>query len=87
MIIRPDRTAVSSLRADEKVQALYYSTLVNTGILTPNEAREGLRYGPLDGHNDIRIPQNITGSAVDSSQGGRPSEGDQASAPGDTQNG
>jgi HK97 family phage portal protein len=87
MIIRPDRGAVSSLRADERVQALYYSTLVNTGIMTPNEAREGLRLGPIDGHNDIRIPQNITGSAVDSSQGGRPSEGDQASVPGDTQNG
>jgi HK97 family phage portal protein len=87
MIIRPDRGAVSSLRADERVQALYYSTLVNTGIMTPNEAREGLRLGPIDGHNDIRIPQNIAGSAVDSSQGGRPSEGGQTSTPEDTQNG
>jgi HK97 family phage portal protein len=87
IIIRPDRGAVSSLRADERVQALYYSTLVNTGIMTPNEAREGLRLGPIDGHNDIRIPQNIAGSAVDSSQGGRPSEGGQTSTPEDTQNG
>ena len=87
MIIRPDRGAVSSLRADERVQALYYSTLVNTGIMTPNEAREGLRLGPIDGHSDIRIPQNITGSTVDASQGGRPSEGDQTSSPEDAQNG
>jgi len=87
MIIRPDRGAVSSLRADERVQAMYYSTLVNAGIITPNEAREGLRFGTIEGHSDIRIPQNITGSAVDSSQGGRPSEGDQTSTPEDTQNG
>lgn len=87
MIIRPDRAAVSSLRADEKTQAMYYATLVNTGIITPNEAREGLRFGPIEGHGDIRIPQNITGSAVDASQGGRPSEGSQISTPEDTQNG
>jgi len=87
IIIRPDRGAVSSLRADERVQAMYYSTLVNAGIITPNEAREGLRFGTIEGHSDIRIPQNITGSAVDSSQGGRPSEGAQTSTPEDTQNG
>lgn len=88
IIIRPDRTAVSSLRADEKTQALYYSTLVNTGIITPNEARAGLRFGSMDGHDDIRIPQNITGSAVDASQGGRPSESDQTTLPTeDAQNG
>lgn len=88
IIIRPDRTSVSSLRADEKTQAMYYSTLVNAGIITPNEARIGLRFSSINGQDDIRIPQNITGSAVDPSQGGRPSEEDQTTPPSeDTQNG
>lgn len=70
--IRPDRLAVPALQPDNKTQAAYYTTLVNTGIITPNEARIGLRFEPLDGHDEIRIPQNITGSAVDATQGGRP---------------
>ena len=72
--IRPDRAAVAALRADEKTQALYYSTLVNTGIITPNEARQGLRFSHKEHCDEIRIPQNITGSAVNPSLGGRPSE-------------
>jgi HK97 family phage portal protein len=81
IIIRPDRAAVSALRADEKTQAMYYSTLVNTGIITPNEAREGLRFERKDGGDDIRIPQNITGSAVNPSIGGRPSDTSQNTPP------
>ena len=91
IIIRPDRAAVSALRADEKTQAMYYSSLVNTGIITPNEARVGLRFDNREDCDEIRIPQNITGSAVDPSQGGRPAESDQNTAPdpnqGDNQNG
>ena len=74
VIIRPDRAAVAALRADEKTQALYYSTLVNTGIITPNEARAGLRFSHREDCGEIRIPQNITGSAVNPSLGGRPTE-------------
>lgn len=72
--IRPDKTAILALQPDNRTQAVYYSTLVNTGIITPNEARAGLRFPTLeDGESDnIRIPRNITGSAVDSTQGGRP---------------
>jgi hypothetical protein len=58
---------------------MYYSTLVNTGIITPNEAREGLRFVKLDGNDNIRVPQNITGSAVDATQGGRPVDGESTS--------
>lgn len=72
--IRPDRLAVPALQPDNKTQAVYYTTLVNTGIITPNEAREGLRFAKLEGNDTIRIPQNITGSATDASQGGRPVE-------------
>lgn len=70
--IRPDRLSVPALQPDNKTQAMYYSTLVNTGIITPNEAREGLRFVKLEGNDNIRVPQNITGSATDATQGGRP---------------
>jgi HK97 family phage portal protein len=72
--IRPDRLSVPALQPDNRTQAVYYSTLVNTGIITPNEAREGLRFPKLENNDNIRIPQNITGSATDATQGGRPSE-------------
>jgi len=74
--IRPDRLSVPALQPDNRTQAVYYSTLVNTGIITPNEAREGLRFPKLEGNDSIRVPQNITGSATDATQGGRPPEGE-----------
>ena len=74
--IRPDRLAVPCLQPDNKTQATYYSTLVNGGIMTPNEAREGLRLDKMGGCDKIREPQNITGSAVDPAQGGRPPKDD-----------
>lgn len=84
--ISPDKHSITALRPDTRSEALYYSTLVNTGIITPNEARIGLRFPELcessddsdDGHPDaedcnrIRVPQNITGSATNPSIGGRP---------------
>ena len=72
--IRPDRLSVPALQPDNRTQAVYYSTLVNTGIITPNEAREGLRFPKLENNDTIRVPQNITGSATDATQGGRPSQ-------------
>ena len=74
--ILPDKRSVSALQPDLRTQAQYYSTLVNTGIITPDEARGGLgmREMRVDETNCIRVPQNITGSATDPSQGGRPSE-------------
>jgi HK97 family phage portal protein len=72
--IRPDRLSVPALQPDNRTQAVYYSTLVNTGIITPNEAREGLRFPKMENNDNIRIPQNITGSATDATQGGRPSQ-------------
>jgi len=72
--ITPDRLTVPALQPDNRTQAVYYSTLVNTGIITPNEAREGLRFPKMENNDTIRIPQNITGSATDATQGGRPSQ-------------
>lgn len=71
--ITPDKLSVAALRPDTKAQALFYSTLVNGGIITPNEARAGLRFvKDEDPESDkIRIPRNIAGSAVDPSKGGR----------------
>lgn len=73
---RPDRLSVPALQPDNKTQATYYATLVNTGLITPNEAREGLRFPRMEGLDSIRIPQNITGSATNPSIGGRPVESD-----------
>jgi len=66
-------SSVSALQPDVGEIAKYHSTLVNGGIITPNEARQELRYPKLDGQDTIRIPANIAGSAADPSQGGRPS--------------
>jgi HK97 family phage portal protein len=74
--IRPDRLLVPALQPDNRTQSVYYSTLVNTGIITPNEAREGLRFPKIEDNDNIRIPQNITGSATDATQGGRPPQED-----------
>ena len=65
---------VSALQPDIGELAKYHSTLVNGGIITPNEARVELRYPKLDGGDTIRIPANIAGSAANPSLGGRPSD-------------
>ena len=70
--IKPDKLTIPALRPDERTQSIYYSTLVNTGIITQNEARVGLGFPSIDGEDSIRVPQNITGSATDATQGGRP---------------
>ena len=70
--ISPVTTTVSALQPDMKDIAAYHSTLVNAGIITPNEAREELRYPKLDGLDMVREPKNITGSASNPSVGGAP---------------
>lgn len=71
--IEPDITGVPALQPELSDAASYYATLVNTGIISANEARFQLNYDFKDGHDDLRIPANIAGSAVDPSIGGRPS--------------
>tara|TARA_Y100000034_G_C6908219_1_gene422148 strand:+ start:1338 stop:2588 length:1251 start_codon:yes stop_codon:yes gene_type:complete len=74
--IKPDKHSISALRPEIKAQAAFYSSLVNGGIITVNEARKGLRFEKLEDKecDEIRVPQNIAGSAVDPSIGGRPEE-------------
>ena len=69
-----DMSGGPAMQPELKDQAAYYSTLVNTGIISPNEAREHLRMEPLEGHDDLRVPANIAGSAANPSEGGRPEE-------------
>lgn len=68
----PETGRISALQPQMGEAAAYYATLVNGGIISPNEAREELRYEPKEGMDDIRVPQNIAGSAVNPSQGGKP---------------
>jgi len=67
-------SGIPALQPELKDQAAYYSTLVNTGILTPNEAREALRLEKIDGFDTPRVPANIAGSAANPEEGGRPQE-------------
>jgi HK97 family phage portal protein len=64
---------VSALQPELKDVAAYHSTLVNGGVITPNEARTELRYPTIAGNDTLRIPANIAGSAANPSEGGRPS--------------
>ncbi len=67
-----DITYIHALRPELRDEAAYYTTLVNGGVMTPAEARDKLGLPKIEGHDDLRIPQNIAGSAADPSQGGRP---------------
>ncbi len=69
-----DVTGIPALQPELRDQAAYYATLVNTGILSANEAREALGKDPVDGFDEPRVPANIAGSAVNPEQGGRPVE-------------
>ena len=72
--LREDTSNVPAMQPELRDQAGYYSTLVNGGVMTPNEAREAMRFEKLDGLDEIRVPANIAGSAIDPSEGGRPEE-------------
>ncbi len=69
-----DVTGIPALQPELRDQAAYYATLVNTGIMSPNEAREALGKEPVDGFDEPRVPANIAGSAANPEEGGRPTE-------------
>ena len=74
--IYEDVAGIPALQPELRDEAAYYSTLVNGGVITPDEARIGMGMDILpDGKGaQIRVPQNIAGSAANPSQGGRPSD-------------
>ena len=69
-----DVTNVPALQPELRDAAAYYSSLVNGGIISPNEAREALGYDAREEAEDIRVPANIAGSASNPDEGGRPPE-------------
>jgi len=72
--IKEDVTEIPALQPELRDQSQYYSALVNTGIISPNEAREALGFDGIEGYDDLRVPANIAGSAANPDEGGRPEE-------------
>jgi len=72
--ITEDVTGIPALQPELRDQAAYYATLVNTGIMSPNEARVALGKEPVAGFDEPRVPANIAGSAANPEEGGRPTE-------------
>tara|TARA_B110000459_G_scaffold93148_1_gene104148 strand:- start:6612 stop:7826 length:1215 start_codon:yes stop_codon:yes gene_type:complete len=72
--LNEDVTGIPALQPELRDQAAYYATLVNTGILSANEARVALGKEPVAGFDKPRVPANIAGSATNPEQGGRPEE-------------
>lgn len=72
--LQEDATNIPALQPELRDQSQYYSALVNTGIISPNEARDALGFEPVEGYDDLRVPANIAGSAVNPDEGGRPQE-------------
>ena len=69
-----DITNIPALQPELRDQSQYYSALVNTGIISPNEARDALGFEAIEGYDDLRVPANIAGSAANPDEGGRPIE-------------
>ena len=72
--LREDISDVPALQPELRDAAAYYTALVNGGIISPNEARDHMGFEVAEGHDDIRVPANIAGSAVNPDEGGRPEE-------------
>jgi len=72
--VKEDVTDIPALQPELRDQSQYYTSLVNGGIITVNEAREHLGFEPVEGQDDVRIPANIAGSAANPDEGGRPIE-------------
>lgn len=76
--IKPITENVTALQPDVNDVSNSLSTLINGGVITPNEGRDQLRYPALDGLDEIRVPANIAGSAGNPSEGGRPTESEES---------
>jgi phage portal protein BeeE len=72
--IKEDITDIPALQPELRDQSAYYTSLVNGGIISTNEAREQLGFEAIEGGEEVRIPANIAGSAVNPDVGGRPVE-------------
>ena len=70
--LNEDVTNIPALQPELRDQAAYFQSLVNSGIMTPNEARDSLSLDTIEGQDDLRIPANIAGSAANPEEGGKP---------------
>ena len=75
--ITEDISDIPALQPELRDQSQYYSALVNTGIISPNEARNALGFDSIEGYDELRVPANIAGSATNPDEGGRPVEGEE----------
>ena len=75
--IKEDITDIPALQPELRDAAAYYTSLVNGGIISPNEARDSLGYDEMEGAETIRVPANIAGSAANPDEGGRPVENEE----------
>ena len=73
--LKPVYQNILALRPELRDESAYYTSLVNAGIITRNEARKKLRLEPGKEKfaDELILPANVAGSAVDSSVGGAPS--------------
>jgi hypothetical protein len=86
--IIPDKTVITALQPDLRTQSQYYVSLVNSGIISADEARYKLGFTKLDipETSSIRVPMNITGSATNPDVGGRPLNSETIDIPEDSSN-
>ena len=79
--LEEDVTNIPALQPELRDQSQYYTSLVNGGVITPNEAREAIGFESIEGNDELRVPANIAGSAANPDEGGRPEQGEDASQP------
>jgi len=72
--IKPVTQDVLALRPELRDLSAYLTGLTNAGIISRNEARSEIRYDEhtMDFADDLILPANIAGSAVDPNIGGAP---------------
>ena len=58
------------LRADKVAQANYLRTLVNCGVMTPNEVRDTIDLDPIMGGDDVYIMTNMAAIGKSDKTGG-----------------
>ncbi len=75
--LKEDLTHIPALQPELRDQSQYYTSLVNAGIITPNEARQQLGFEDKEECDEIRIPANIAGSAANPDEGGAPAKPDE----------
>lgn len=73
--LKPNLHDIKALRPELKDEGSYLTALVNAGIMTRNEAREKIRLDEYTNGtmaDELVIPANVAGSAVNPNTGGKP---------------